>query len=195
MASSAESAASSRPAAESSTLVPESTSGHPSSTDNTVDKAPDAEQKAGVTNEASATGISEGQKSPQQQSFAAAVFPGFNPPKISTPAFFSSMQGKIQSTLANAKTPTINKVDIKQIQTSTEHLANSTKDWGVNAFKTLSSAAQRVGANVTQGIQKEHEEFIKQKKLETVVPHQGTGNPMTPSDFRRWRSIQPLYSC
>lgn len=92
------------------------------------------------------------------------------------------MQGKLQSTLANTKTPAlnlqppqINKVDIKQIQASTGQLANTTKDWGVSAFKSLSSAAQRVSANVTQGIQKEHEEFIKQKKLETVVPHQGTG--------------------
>ncbi|KAF9110839.1 Synapse-associated protein 1 [Mortierella sp. AM989] len=113
----------------------------------------------------------------QPQSFAAAVFPGFNPPKINT-AFFSSMQGKIQSTLANAKSPTLNlqtpQVDVKQIQASTGQLANTTKDWGVSAFKSLSSAAQRVSANVTQGIQKEHDEFIKQKKLDTVVPHQGT---------------------
>ncbi|KAF9352946.1 Synapse-associated protein 1 [Mortierella sp. AD094] len=115
------------------------------------------------------------------QSFTAAVFPGFNPPKINTSAFFSSMQGKIQSTLANAKSPTlnlqapqINKVDVKQLQASTEQLANTTKDWGISAFKTLSGAAQRVSANVTQGIQKEHEEFVKQKKLDTVVPHQGT---------------------
>ncbi|KAF9935104.1 hypothetical protein BGZ67_003569 [Mortierella alpina] len=116
------------------------------------------------------------------QSFAAAVFPGvFNPPKLNTSGFFSSMQGKLQSTLSNAKTPAlnlqppqINKVDMKQIQASTEQLANTTKDWGVSAFKSLSSAAQRVSANVTQGIQKEHEEFIKQKKLETVMPHQGT---------------------
>ncbi|KAF9948234.1 hypothetical protein BGZ72_009834 [Mortierella alpina] len=116
------------------------------------------------------------------QAFAAAVFPGvFNPPKLNTSGFFSSMQGKLQSTLASAKTPAlnlqtpqINKVDMKQIQASTGQLANTTKDWGVSAFKSLSSAAQRVSANVTQGIQKEHEEFIKQKKLETVVPHQGT---------------------
>ncbi|KAF9571589.1 hypothetical protein EC968_000406 [Mortierella alpina] len=116
------------------------------------------------------------------QSFAAAVFPGvFNPPKLNTSGFFSSMQGKLQSTLASAKTPAlnlqppqINKVDMKQIQASTGQLANTTKDWGVSAFKSLSSAAQRVSANVTQGIQKEHEEFIKQKKLETVIPHQGT---------------------
>ncbi|KAG0198947.1 hypothetical protein BGX28_007690 [Mortierella sp. GBA30] len=123
------------------------------------------------------------QQTPSQpQSFTAAVFPGgFNPAKIKTPAFFSSVQGKIQSTLANAKSPAlnlqppqINKVDIKQIQASTGQLANTTKDWGVSAFKSLSSAAQRVSANVTQGIQKEHEEFIKQKKLETVMPHQGT---------------------
>ncbi|KAG0021338.1 Synapse-associated protein 1 [Entomortierella chlamydospora] len=128
----------------------------------------------------------EQQQQQQQpaQSFAAAVFPGFNPPKINTSSFFSSMssmQGKIQSTLANAKSPTlnlhaphINKVDVKQLQASTEQLANTTKDWGINAFKSLSGAAQRVSANVTQGIQKEHEEFVKQKKLETVVPHQGT---------------------
>ena len=117
------------------------------------------------------------------QAFAAAVFPGvFNPPKLNTSGFFSSMQGKLQSTLASAKTPAlnlqapqINKVDMKQIQASTGQLASTTKDWGVSAFKSLSSAAQRVSANVTQGIQKEHEEFIKQKKLETVVPHQGTG--------------------
>ncbi|KAF9899189.1 hypothetical protein BX616_003191, partial [Lobosporangium transversale] len=135
----------------------------------------------------------------QQQSFTQAVFSGFNPPKISTPAFFSSMQGKIQSTLSGAKSPTqpsqapqtsptpqsshiphiphipqINKVDIKQIQASTEQFANTTKDWGVNAFKSLSNAAQRVSANVTQGIQKEHEEFLRQKKMDTVVPRQGT---------------------
>ncbi|GJJ72261.1 hypothetical protein EMPS_04618 [Entomortierella parvispora] len=115
------------------------------------------------------------------QSFAAAVFPGFNPPKINTSSFFSSMQGKLQSTLASAKSPTlnlqppqINKVDLTKIQAGTEQLAHQTKDWGVSAFKSLSSAAQRVSANVSQGIQKEHEEFLKQKKLDTVTPHQGT---------------------
>ncbi|KAF8980213.1 Synapse-associated protein 1 [Entomortierella lignicola] len=113
---------------------------------------------------------------PTVQSFAAAVFPGFNPPKLNTSAFFSSMQGKLQSTLANAKSPSLNlqapqlnNVDIKQIQASTEQLANTTKDWGINAFKSLSSAAQKVSANVTQGIQKEHEEFIKQKKKKVGV--------------------------
>ncbi|KAG0055881.1 Synapse-associated protein 1 [Gryganskiella cystojenkinii] len=113
------------------------------------------------------------------QSFAAAM--GFNPPKINTSAFFSSMQGKIQSTLANTKSPTlnlqppqINKVDLNKIQAGTEQFANTTKDWGVSAFKSLSSAAQKVSANVTQGLQKEHEEFLKQKKLDTVTPHQGT---------------------
>ncbi|KAG0367844.1 hypothetical protein BC939DRAFT_473417 [Gamsiella multidivaricata] len=115
------------------------------------------------------------------QSFAAAVFPGFNPPKLNTSAFFSSMQGKIQSTIANTKPPALNiqaphleKVDFKQIQASTEQLANTTKDWGFSAFKSLSSAAQRVGANVTQGIQKEHDDFVRQKKLETVAPREGT---------------------
>ncbi|KAF9184759.1 hypothetical protein BGZ51_009316 [Haplosporangium sp. Z 767] len=120
------------------------------------------------------------QKQQQQpQTFAAAM--GFNPPKLNTSGFFSSMQGKIQSTLASAKSPAlnlqppqINKVDIKHIQASTEQLANTTRDWGVSAFKSFSSAAQRVSANVTQGIQKEHEEFLKQKKMETVTPHQGT---------------------
>ncbi|KAI1318644.1 hypothetical protein EDD11_006145 [Mortierella claussenii] len=128
----------------------------------------------------------EQQRPPSQQppSFTQAVFPGFVPPKITTPAFFSSMQGKIQSTLAGAKSPTIhlqppqipqiNKVDMKQLQVSTEQLANTTKDWGVSAFKSLSNAAQRVSANVTQGIQKEHDEFVRQKKMETVVPRQGT---------------------
>jgi len=98
------------------------------------------------------------------------------------------MQGKLQSTLASAKSPTlnlqppqINKVDLTKIQVGTEQLANQTKDWGVSAFKSLSSAAQRVSANVSQGIQKEHEEFLKQKKLDTVTPHQGTGN--RPSHF------------
>ena len=114
------------------------------------------------------------------QAFTAAVFSGgFNPPKINTSSFFSSMR----STLSNAKSPTLPKttsfvppqVDIKNLQASTEQLANTTKDWGVSAFKSLSSAAQRVSANVTQGIQKEHEEFIKQKKLENVMPKQGTG--------------------
>lgn len=64
---------------------------------------------------------------------------------------------------------------MKNLQASTEQLANTTKDWGVSAFKSLSSAAQRVSANVTQGIQKEHEEFVKQKKLENAAPKQGTG--------------------
>ncbi|KAG0030410.1 hypothetical protein BGZ81_002697 [Podila clonocystis] len=110
--------------------------------------------------------------------FAAAMLPGgFAPPKINT-AFFSSVQGKIQSTLANAKSPTLNiqppQLNINQIQASTEQLASTTKDWGFSAFKTLSSAAQRVSNNVTQGIQKEHEEFLKQKKMDTVTPHQGT---------------------
>ncbi|KAG0322824.1 Synapse-associated protein 1 [Dissophora globulifera] len=130
------------------------------------------------TDDASTT---EAPKQPQgsPQSFAQAVFPGFNPPKITTPAFFSSMQGKIQSTLAgapalNLQPPQINKVDIKQIQASTEQLANQTKDWGMSAFKSLSSAAQRVSANVTQGIQKEHDDFVRQKKIEVVVPRQGT---------------------
>ncbi|KAG0257270.1 Synapse-associated protein 1 [Mortierella polycephala] len=120
------------------------------------------------------------QQQEQPQTFAAAM--GFNPPKLNTSGFFSSMQGKIQSTIASAKSPglnlqppQINKVDIKHIQASTEQLANTTKDWGVSAFKSFSSAAQRVSANVTQGIQKEHEDFLKQKKMETVVPHQGTG--------------------
>ncbi|KAF9328618.1 hypothetical protein BG006_008221 [Podila minutissima] len=111
--------------------------------------------------------------------FAAAMLPGgFAPPKINTSAFFSSVQGKIQSTLANAKSPTLNiqppQLNINQIQASTEQLASTTKDWGFSAFKTLSSAAQRVSNNVTQGIQKEHEEFLKQKKMDTVTPHQGT---------------------
>ena len=68
---------------------------------------------------------------------------------------------------------------MKALQTSTEQLANTTKDWGVSAFKSLSSAAQRVSANVTQGIQKEHEEFVKQKKLENAAPKQGTGTTIT----------------
>ncbi|KAG0075494.1 hypothetical protein BGZ92_002866 [Podila epicladia] len=111
--------------------------------------------------------------------FAAAMLPGgFAPPKINTSAFFSSVQGKIQSTLASAKSPTLNiqppQLNINQIQASTEQLASTTKDWGFSAFKTLSSAAQRVSNNVTQGIQKEHEEFLKQKKMDTVTPHQGT---------------------
>ncbi|KAF9433972.1 Synapse-associated protein 1 [Entomortierella beljakovae] len=135
------------------------------------------------TEESTPKDTAEQQQGPPQspQSFAAAVFPGFNPPKINTSAFFSSMQGKFQSTIASAKSPAlnmqapqINKVDIKQIQASTEQLANTTKDWGVSAFKSLSSAAQRVSANVTQGIQKEHDEFVRQKKLDTVTPHQGT---------------------
>ncbi|KAG0340149.1 hypothetical protein BG000_000626 [Podila horticola] len=110
--------------------------------------------------------------------FAAAMLPGgFAPSKINT-SFFSSVQGKIQSTLANAKSPTLNiqppQLNINQIQASTEQLASTTKDWGFSAFKTLSSAAQRVSNNVTQGIQKEHEEFLKQKKMDTVIPHQGT---------------------
>jgi hypothetical protein len=114
------------------------------------------------------------------QAFTTAVFSGgFNAPKINTSSFFSSMR----STLSNTKSPTslvppqINKVDMKNLQASTEQLANTTKDWGVSAFKSLSSAAQRVSANVTQGIQKEHEEFVKQKKLENAAPKQGTGTP------------------
>lgn len=103
---------------------------------------------------------------------------GFAAPKINT-SFFSSGLGKIQSTLANAKSPTLNiqppQLNINQIQASTEQLASTTKDWGFSAFKTLSSAAQRVSNNVTQGIQKEHEEFLKQKKMDNVIPHQGTG--------------------
>ncbi|KAF8935526.1 Synapse-associated protein 1 [Haplosporangium bisporale] len=111
--------------------------------------------------------------------FAAAMLPsGFAAPKINT-SFFSSGLGKIQSTLANAKSPTLNiqppQLNINQIQASTEQLASTTKDWGFSAFKTLSSAAQRVSNNVTQGIQKEHEEFLKQKKMDNVIPHQGTG--------------------
>ncbi|KAF9391117.1 hypothetical protein CPB97_007450 [Podila verticillata] len=110
--------------------------------------------------------------------FAAAMLPGgFAAPKINT-SFFSSGLGKIQSTLANAKSPTLNiqppQLNINQIQASTEQLASTTKDWGFSAFKTLSSAAQRVSNNVTQGIQKEHEEFLKQKKMDNVIPHQGT---------------------
>lgn len=70
---------------------------------------------------------------------------------------------------------------MKNLQASTEQLANTTKDWGVSAFKSLSNAAQRVSANVTQGIQKEHEEFVKQKKLENAAPKQGTGAPITSS--------------
>ncbi|KAF9150813.1 Synapse-associated protein 1 [Linnemannia schmuckeri] len=111
------------------------------------------------------------------QAFTTAVFSGgFNAPKINTSSFFSSMR----STLSNTKSPAslvppqINKVDMKNLQASTEQLANTTKDWGVSAFKSLSSAAQRVSANVTQGIQKEHEEFVKQKKLENAAPKQGT---------------------
>ncbi|KAF9418012.1 Synapse-associated protein 1 [Podila epigama] len=117
--------------------------------------------------------------------FAAAVFPGgFAPPKLNTSAFFSSVQGKLQTTLAQAKSSpavaTLNtlqpptKINIHQIQASTGQIASTTKGWGVSAFKSISSAAQRVGANVTQGLQKEHEEFLKQKKMETVTPHQGT---------------------
>ncbi|KAF9277468.1 hypothetical protein BGZ68_009258 [Mortierella alpina] len=154
-------------------------SAHTSSADSAV-FADTPTDKSADTSQGQAEDSSQPPSHPQ--SFAAAVFPGvFNPPKLNTSGFFSSMQGKLQSTLANTKTPAlnlqppqINKVDIKQIQASTEQLANTTKDWGVSAFKSLSSAAQRVSANVTQGIQKEHEEFIKQKKLETVVPHQGT---------------------
>ncbi|KAG0222648.1 hypothetical protein B0O80DRAFT_30298 [Mortierella sp. GBAus27b] len=179
---SAETTDSSRPA-DPAAPVTESTADHSSSAnkDAAVDKVQDPSQNVGATkDEASVTGtkdVDQEQKSQEQQqpqSFTAAVFPGFNPPKITTPAFFSSMQGKLQTTLANAKAPNINKVDMKQIQTSTGQIANTTKDWSLSAFRSLSSAAQRVSANVTQGIQKEHEEFIKQKKLETVNPHQGT---------------------
>ncbi|KAF9927858.1 Synapse-associated protein 1 [Linnemannia zychae] len=114
------------------------------------------------------------------QAFTGALFSGgFSAPKLNTSSFFSSMR----TTLSNTKAPTIpasfvppqiNKVDIKNLQASTEQLANSTKDWSISAFKSLSSAAQRVSNNVTQGIQKEHEEFVKQKKLENAAPKQGT---------------------
>ncbi|KAF9141790.1 Synapse-associated protein 1 [Mortierella sp. GBA39] len=108
------------------------------------------------------------------QAFTSAVFSGgFNAPKINTSSFFSSMR----STLSSTKSPASlvpPQVDMKNLQASTEQLANTTKDWGVSAFKSLSSAAQRVGVNVTQGIQKEHEEFVKQKKLENAAPKRGT---------------------
>ncbi|KAF9333293.1 hypothetical protein BGZ91_011318 [Linnemannia elongata] len=128
---------------------------------------------------ASTTGSNEQDKTgggtPQSlQAFTSAVFSGgFNAPKINTSSFFSSMR----STLSNTKSPASlvpPQVDMKNLQASTEQLANTTKDWGVSAFKSLSSAAQRVSANVTQGIQKEHEEFVKQKKLENAAPKQGT---------------------
>ncbi|KAF9980175.1 Synapse-associated protein 1 [Modicella reniformis] len=171
MSDTAETTTTSRPASESAAAVLKDTLDHPSSTDNTVDNTVD---KAPTSTAENVNQEQKSQEQQQPQTFAAAVFPGFNPPKINTSAFFSSMQGKLQSTLANAKSPTINKVDIKQIQAGTEQLANSTKDWGVSAFRSLSNAAQRVSANVTQGIQKEHEEFIRKKKLDTVNPHQGT---------------------
>ncbi|KAG0373898.1 hypothetical protein BGX24_011101 [Mortierella sp. AD032] len=111
------------------------------------------------------------------QAFTSSVFSGgFTAPKINTSSFFSSMR----STLSSTKSPTVPAslvpphVDMKNLQASTEQLASTTKDWGVSAFKSLSSAAQRVSANVTQGIQKEHEEFIKQKKMENAAPKQGT---------------------
>ncbi|KAF9581865.1 hypothetical protein BGW38_000963 [Lunasporangiospora selenospora] len=124
--------------------------------------------------------------------FASSVFSGFtnvanNTPKLNTSGFFSSMQGKFSSTLLSsaaaanaaanaaataattaAKSPTFN------ISTNSEQLANTTKDWGVSAFRSISTAAQRVSNNVTQGLQKEHDEFLKQKKLDSVKPHQGT---------------------
>ncbi|KAI8596811.1 hypothetical protein EDD21DRAFT_236214 [Dissophora ornata] len=182
---------SSRPASGSAAATPNDSLDHTSTATSPTDTAQDTNQGADNTTAATATSddkdtpaatttaaVSEEAKQQEPQSFAQAVFPGFNPPKINTSAFFSSMQGKFQSTLASAKSPNLNlqppQVDIKQIQASTEQLANTTKDWGVSAFKSLSSAAQRVSANVTQGIQKEHEEFVRQKKMETVVPRQGT---------------------
>ncbi|KAF9108889.1 Synapse-associated protein 1 [Mortierella sp. GBA35] len=150
-------------------------------TDNDSSSSSTTATTATTNDQDTTTATSTATGAPQSlQAFTAAVFSGgFNPPKINTSSFFSSMR----STLSNTKPPTlpaglvapqINKVDMKNLQASTEQLANTTKDWGVSAFKSLSSAAQRVSANVTQGIQKEHEEFLKQKKLENVLPHQGT---------------------
>ncbi|KAF9907389.1 hypothetical protein EC991_010949 [Linnemannia zychae] len=154
----------------------------PVQVDTTTPKAHDADpspssKTTATTNEQDKNDTGTTATPQSLQAFTSSVFSGgFTAPKINTSSFFSSMR----STLSNTKPSTIPaslvppQVDMKNLQASTEQLANTTKDWGVSAFKSLSSAAQRVSANVTQGIQKEHEEFIKQKKLENASPKQGT---------------------
>ncbi|KAK3815908.1 MAG: hypothetical protein JOS17DRAFT_406640 [Linnemannia elongata] len=145
------------------------------STNNNSSPKTDSDPSSTATTTAGNEQDKTGAGAPQSlQAFTSAVFSGgFNAPKINTSSFFSSMR----STLSNTKSPASlvpPQVDMKNLQASTEQLANTTKDWGVSAFKSLSNAAQRVSANVTQGIQKEHEEFVKQKKLENAAPKQGT---------------------
>ncbi|KAG0242011.1 Synapse-associated protein 1 [Actinomortierella wolfii] len=115
---------------------------------------------------------------------------------FSAPSFFSSMQGKLQTTLATTKTTaaqaakaaqaaaasaTVHQppINLKSLQSGTEHLAQATKGWGLSAFKSLSTAAQQISANVTQGFEKEHEQFLEQKKRE-AVPHLKQGTEAVP---------------
>ncbi|KAG0282830.1 hypothetical protein BGZ96_012806 [Linnemannia gamsii] len=153
----------------------------PTSTKNDNSSSPKADSHPSLTTTTTAGNDQDktaAEEAPQSlQAFTTAVFSGgFSAPKINTSSFFSSMRSTLSNTKSPASlvTPQMNKVDMKNLQASTEQLANTTKDWGVSAFKSLSSAAQRVSANVTQGIQKEHEEFVKQKKLENAAPKQGT---------------------
>ncbi|KAF9969271.1 hypothetical protein BGZ73_008470 [Actinomortierella ambigua] len=111
---------------------------------------------------------------------------------FSAPSFFSSVQSKLQTTLATTKTTATQaaqaaqaaaasatvhppQINLKSLQTGTDHLAQATKGWGLSAFRSLSTAAQQISANVTQGFEKEHEQFLEQKKREAIAhPKEGT---------------------
>ncbi|KAG0268589.1 hypothetical protein DFQ27_006368, partial [Actinomortierella ambigua] len=154
-----------------------------------------------IATEAKATSQQQQQ---QQQQPATPTTPKSPFGGFSAPSFFSSVQGKLQTTLATTKTtaaqaaqaaqaaaasatssvaastasmhsPPPPQINLKSLQSGTEHLAQATKGWGLSAFKSLSNAAQQISANVTQGFEKEHEQFMQEKKLQaTAHPKQGT---------------------